>query len=412
MDYLNWDKIKTEIDIEQYFLFKMGSLFSFDKYKQAYVSDKNGNHGDIIRFFNHERTGIKMYYSIVSQDSGDIIQFIKTRILQNNDASPAEINRELQYYLGLGNINIPKKKAVHFQESIQPKAKEFKIYGNIIQKIDQHYKYLNGYRKLSLDALESDLFKDIFFTYQTYSHESLGFYLKDIKGKIVGINRIQTEENELLNKKWFEKGSHNREGFTFSNKLPNTETLSIFESIFDAISFHEIYKLESLQYCSTNGELSFRKAQLLHDYFIQNNFKKIILGNDNDLAGNYFNLNIIGSLITEITRIRKSASNICIELQSIKKNKRINILLQFFKKAKSIYIMQDDTEFPQSYFTETLSQNTNAYYFIIANEQESIQFFVGLLLRIWDFENTITVYQPVNKDYNEDLIKIKNAIHG
>ena len=33
---MNWDKIKTEIDIEQYFLFKMGASFSFDKYKQAY----------------------------------------------------------------------------------------------------------------------------------------------------------------------------------------------------------------------------------------------------------------------------------------------------------------------------------------------------------------------------------------
>ena len=265
MDYLNWDKIKSEIDIEQYFLFKMGSSFSFNKYKQAYVSDKNGNHGDIIRFFYHERTGIKMYYSIVSQDSGDIIQFIKRRILQSNDASPAEINRELQSYLGLGNTNIPKKAAVKFQESFQRKEDEFKVYGNIIPKIDQHYNYLNGHRKLSPDVLESDLFKSIFFTYKTYSHESLGFYLKDINGKIIGINRIQTEENEFLNKKWFEKGSHNGEGFTFSNKLLGTETLSIFESIIDAISFHEIHKIESTQYCSTNGELSFRKAQLIHD---------------------------------------------------------------------------------------------------------------------------------------------------
>jgi len=412
MDYLNWDKIKSEIDIEQYFLFKMGSSFSFDKYKQAYVSDKSDNNGDIIRFFYHERTGIKIYYSIVYQDSGDIIQFIKSRILINRDASPAEINRELQSYLGLGNKNIPKKTVVQFQDIIQPKENKFKVYGNIIPKIDQHYSYLNGHRKLSLDIIESDLFKNVFFTYQTYFHESLGFYLKDIKGKVIGINRIQTEENEFFNKKWFEKGSHNRDGFTFSNKLPGTETLSIFESIIDAISFHEIYKLESIHYCSTNGELSFRKARLIHYYFVLHHFKKIILGNDNDLAGNYFNLNITGAFIKEITRIRKSTNNICIELQCVMESTKINILLQFFKKGDSTYILDDDTELPQFYFTETLSQNINAYYFFIGNQEDSIQFFVDLLLRAWDLENIITIYHPINKDFNEDLIQIKTTIHG
>ncbi|MEG2162502.1 toprim domain-containing protein [Chryseobacterium sp.] len=414
MDYLiNWEKIKTEIDIEQYFLFKMGSLYSFDKYKQAYVSDKNGGYGDIIRFFTHERTGVKMYYSIASQDSGDIIQFIRKRILQSIDASPAEINKELQNYLGLGDITyIPKKEVPHLPLNRKVEEKEFKGYGNIIQKIDQHHKYLTDFRKLSQSAIESDLFKNIFFTYQTYSNESLGFYLHDINGKIVGINRIQTEENEFFNKKWFEKDSQNRVGFTFSNKSSSTETLSIFESIFDAISFYELQKLKSLHYCSTNGELSFRKAQLLKKYFIKNDFKKIILGNDNDLAGNYFNLNIIGTFVEEITNIRKSESNVCIELQGVAGNKKISVLLQFFKKASSKYSLDDSTELPQSYFTETLSQNINVYYFIIPNEQESIQFFVGLLLRAWGMEDKISIYQPIHKDFNEDLIQYKNTIHG
>lgn len=410
---MNWDKIKNEIDIEQYFLFKMGSLFSFDKYKQAYVSDQNGNHGDIIRFFKHERTGVKMYYSIVSQDSGDIIQFIKKRVLQNTDASPREINKELQSYLGLGDLKaIPKKKIVHFQENIQSEENYFKVYGNIIQKIDQHNHYFDDYRKLSAEALESDFFRNIFFTYQTYSSESLAFYLHDINGKIVGINRIQTERNESFNKKWFDKDSQNRVGFTFSNKLSNTETLSIFESIFDAISFYEIFKLNSMQYCSTNGELSFRKARLLHTYFIQNGFKKVTLGNDNDLAGNYFNLNIIGSFVKEISNVRKSENNICVELQNIAENKKINVLIQFFKKTTSKFILDDDKELPQSYFTETLSENLNVYYFIIPNEQESIQFFVGLLMRAWNLESIITIYQPIHKDFNEDLIQLKSTIHG
>lgn len=410
---MNWDKIKNEIDIEQYFLFKMGSLFSFDKYKQAYVSDKNGNHGDIIRFFKHERTRVKMYYSIVYQDSGDIIQFIKKRILHNTDASPGEINKELQNYLGLENLKfVPKKEVIHYQGSAQVKEKKFIVYGNIIQKIDQHKPYFNDYRKLSVESLESDFFRNVFFTYQTYSSESLAFYLYDISGKIVGINRIQTGRNESFNKKWFEKDSQNKVGFTFSNKLPNTETLSIFESIFDAISFHEIFKSNSMQYCSTNGELSFRKARLLHTYFIQSGFKQLVLGNDNDLAGNYFNLNVIGSFVKEISNVRKSENNICVELQSIAGNKKINALIQFFKKTNAKFVLDENAELSQSYFTETLSENLDAYYFIIPNQQESIQFFVGLLMRAWNLESMITIHKPIHKDFNEDLIHLKNTIHG
>ena len=413
MDFLiNWDKIKSEIDIEQYFLFKMGSLFSFDKYKRAYVSDSNENHGDIIRFFYHEKSGIKMYYSIVFQDSGDIIQFIKKRILQNTNASPEEINQELKGYLGLGDVNQQiKYKTVHF-ENKQPKDTNYQIHGDIIQKIEQHYHYLLNYRKLSQTALQSQLFVDVFFTYKSNSNESLAFYLKDVNDRVVGINRIQTQENEFFNKKWFDKSSQNRVGFTFSNKLPDTETLSIFESIFDAISFHEIYKPESTQYCSTNGELSFRKANLLAEYFGKNNFRKLILGNDNDLAGNYFNLNIIGSFIKEITNIRKSENNICIELQSVTGEKKTNVLLQFFKKSTQKFALDDKNDFPQSYFTETLSNNSNIYFFMISNTQESIQFFVGLLMRAWNLENTITIYQPISKDFNEDLINLKNTTHG
>ena len=88
---VDWEKIKFEVDLEQYFLFKQGSMFQFDKYKKAYVGNATSKHGDIIRFFKHERTGVKMYYSIVYNDSGDIIQFIKKRILKKIDASALEI---------------------------------------------------------------------------------------------------------------------------------------------------------------------------------------------------------------------------------------------------------------------------------------------------------------------------------
>lgn len=412
MDYsIDWDRIKKEIDIEQYFLFKMGSLYRFDKYKKAYVL--NEKNGDIIRFFYHEKSGIKMYYSIAFQDSGDIIQFIKKRILHNINAGASEVNEELKTYLGIGDLSpVNKQKNAQLQkENIIFSKENYTIYGDIIQNIDQHHQYLTEYRKFSLSTINSDIFKGILFTFRSHSAESLAFYIKDITGEIVGINRIQTEKNSLFNKKWFDKGSRNGIGFTFSNILDKTETLSIFESLFDAMSFHELYPCKSVQYCITNGELSFRKAQLIIEYFKNNKLKKMVLGNDNDIAGSYFNLNIIGSFIESVTSIRKTKNNICIEMSGTFEGP-IKILSQFFKKTESKLELEDDSEYPQSYFTETLSQNKTQYFFMISNTSDSIHFFVGLLIQVWNLEDIITIHQPNNKDFNEDLIQTKNTAHG
>lgn len=412
MDYLiDWDRIKKEVDIEQYFLFKMGSLYSFDKYKRAYVL--NEENGDIIRFFYHEKSGIKMYYSIVFQDSGDIIQFIKKRILQNINANASDVNTELRTYLGWDQYVVPNTKEIsRVQRRVDDlKEEQYKAYGDIIQKIDQHHQYLIEFRKLSLDTIESDIFKGVLFTYYSHSTESLAFYLKGIDGEIVGLNRIQTTDNELFNKKWFDKNSRNGIGFTFSNILENTETLSIFESLFDAMSFQELNQCKSVQYCVTNGELSFRKAQLIIEYFKKNRFTNIVLGNDKDLAGSYFNLNIIGSFIKSVTNIRKSKNNICIEMSG-PFDGPIKVLSQFFKETETKFELEDHAEYPQTYFTETLSQNKTQYFFMISNTLDSIQFFVGLLIQVWSLERIITIHQPINKDFNEDLIQIKNTAHG
>jgi len=64
-----------------------------------------------------------------------------------------------------------------------------------------------------------------------------------------------------------------------------------------------------------------------------------------------------------------------------------------------------------TYFTETLSQNKTKFIFIIGNTKDSIQFFVGLLLKIWKLDEFITVHLPLNKDFNEDLIQKKHLSH-
>lgn len=413
MNYtLDWDRIKREVDIEQYFLFKMGSLYSFDKYKKAYVLQQNGSHGDIIRFFHHERSGVKMYYSIMNQDSGDIIQFIKKRILNNTSALPAEINRELRLFLG-GNEDLKPQNSseIYFAASSEViETADYEVHGDIIPKIDIHFEYLKEHRKFEESTFRSGVFKTTFFSYKKDNLLSLSYFVKDIRNAVVGIHRVFTGNGNYFNKKWFDANSRNSIGFTFSEKPEVTETLSAFESIFDAISYCELFQPKNTQYCSSNGELSFNKAKLIKAYFTANAFQKLVLGNDNDVSGAYFNLNIAASFIDEVEQIRKTTETIILDIVSeIPKN--WNMLKQFFKKLDNVSENLNNKDLEMTYFTETLSQNKTKFIFIIGNTKDSIQFFVGLLLKIWKLDEFITVHQPLNKDFNEDLIQQKRLSH-
>lgn len=411
MSYLvDWNRVRAEVDIEQYFLYKLGNLYYFDKYKKAYVLSEEKGNGDIIRFFKHEHSGVKMYYSISYNDSGDIIQFIKKRILQNFNASATEINHELSQFIGISlNSKFPTEGKGNFNISTTPEdSRNYTVDGNIIQNIEQHHQYLHSFRKLSRAVISSDIFKTVFFTYQTNTRETLALYIKNIEGDIIGINRIQTDDNEYFNKKWFDKNSRNSMGFTFSNKPSVTETLSVFESIFDAVSFQEMYPSSTTQFIATNGELSFRKASYIKEYYRSNCFKKLYLCNDNDLAGHYFNLCIITNFIAPAKAIKKSQKNITIEFLTQEAHSPMQTLCQFFKKATQKYELNDESELPQSYFTETLSKNETTFFFMIAHSKESIQFFVDLLYRLWDLK-FITIKLAVAKDFNEDLITFKTV---
>ena len=138
----------------------------------------------------------------------------------------------------------------------------------------------------------------------------------------------------------------------------------------------------------------------------------MFLCNDNDLAGFYFNLCIITAFIPCINSIKKAKNNITIEISELYEDSPIKILKQFFQKTDQKHELKEDSELPQSYFTETLSPNSVTHYFMIGNSKESIKFFTDLLFRLWNLDSFITIKTSMNKDFNEDLITSKNIENG
>lgn len=409
---LDWNKIKYEVDIEQYFLFKMGSLYYYDKYKQAYVLSDNNHSGDIIRFFRHKVTQVKMYYSIGNQDSGDIIQFIKKRVLNNISAQPEEINNELCLFFGLYNSNQVKRvsKIYHVSPFKENTENNYTINGDIIPEINRHMDYLEQYRKLNKTTYLSGIFASIFFTYKKNGIYSLSYFVTDINGIIVGIHRVSTEKGDYFNKKWFDNNTKNSVGFTFSQRPEITETLSVFESVFDAMSYAELFRHINMQYCSSNGELSFHKAKMIRQYFLNNNFRKLIVANDNDVSGTYFNLNIVVSFINEVQKVQKTTHVIIMDIVSVN-HRNFNVLKQFFRKLNIAPKNFNDEKLAMTYFTETLSQNESKFIFIISNTIDSIKFFIDLISKIWELDKFIMIHNPIGKDFNDDLIQQKSCKH-
>lgn len=400
---IDWEKVKREVDFEHYFMFKMAHIFTFDKLKRAYVrKNEDGSSGDIIRFFNHRESGNKMYHSYINNDNGDIIQFIKRRIL-GNDASPAEINEELSTYLG--SVDQFRYTPETLSRKLHPKAPEqFQIRGNIIPLQSSHYDYLINNRKFSPNTLAAEPFSDLFFTYQTSNSCSLSFFVTDLKQEIIGLNRIQTEPGQYFNKKWFEKGTDNANGFTLCRTNGKAETLSIFESVFDALSFYELFPAQNMQFLSSNGELGFRKAGIIVTWYRQMGFKKIFLCNDNDMAGQVFNLNIIGNIIPIFKNISKDQQLIKFELiPHPELNSKIKVLMQFFK-----FVHSAPEEYKTPYYLENVASDGSIFYTLaFLKTVENVEFFLSLLIRIFDLGDFIQVIRPILKDFNEDLIQKK-----
>ena len=343
-----------------------------------------------------------MYYSFLEQDSGDIIQFIKKRVLKNNTASAKEINDELNFFLGSTELYKRNTETLSKKTPLS-KPKIFTINGEISSNISKHKKYLQDFRKIGEETLNSAPFKNILFSYTTETLSTLAFYLNSINGEIKGINRIQTEKNDYFNKKWFEKDSDNSNSFTFSNKPKITETLSVFESLFDAMSYFELYQQDNMQFIISNGELSFNKARLITTYFSESSFEKLLLCNDNDLAGILFNLNIIGNIIPNVSNIRKGKNYIKMDIVSAG-DKRMKVLLQFFKRLnRDLNVEEQATD----YFIQ--ENEKEQLILFVKNKKESVSFLISLLLQIFNLENQIEIKNPTAKDFNEDLIHKKRG---
>lgn len=118
------------------------------------------------------------------------------------------------------------------------------------------------------------------------------FKWKNNEGEIVGADRQGTQQ--MANGNYFKQivaDSKEDGGFEFDVGEPNK--LAIFESPIDAISYYDLHEPENIRLKSMSGLKDRTASTSIKELFKENNdkgyaFEKVIIGVDNDEAGNKF----------------------------------------------------------------------------------------------------------------------------
>lgn len=300
----DWNLAIEQINLTQYFLYKFPNFY-WDNYRKAYVDNPSASLRSNKYIFFKGRDGKQNYIYRHSGKGGNLINFIKNEICNSNEDWHKKVNEELSNFdPGIKTLverNLQEKQTNTINAYYQ--RKEFSLCGYLLPLHQNQESYITEYRKISNKVMQSPLFSEVIKTYTPEEKKSycIGIGLYNTKMDLVGLNRIFTQPNTILfNQKKFLKDSDNRTGFSKSNTLENTRTFILTESIWDAMAHFELYNPKRTEYLISNGEISITKAKEIISYLKKRKAKTIILANDNDTRGSYFNLLCLSLLIDEL----------------------------------------------------------------------------------------------------------------
>lgn len=444
---IDWEKALDEIDFIEYFCYKMPN-FQYDNRRKAFIDNLDSSlRSDKFEFFKGKKDGRINYISRATGNAGNLIHFIKNHIVQNEPNVWRAINKELlDYTNNLSLVKSQLKERAYLQNiksDLNTKvldnslSENFQIRGKFYPLHKHQQDYITEFRQISIETLESPLFKNILQSYKDENDPffTAAFSIKDINGNVTGIQKINTNPDySNFNEKRFTKGSNNDNGFVFSNPIEidkinlqvNTKqggrNLIVTEALMDAMAHYELHKPQNTEYLATSGEISQNKAFLLKQWFDKRAFEKITLATDNDKRGCYFDTIIISALIPEMKINYKDKDFFSISLQLNDKEafQRADKLVSKFREIdkKTAEFISD--VMPRAQAVEFIMEEKAISYlkrntkteieFLIPNDKLYLETFNHLSLQIFPNEaKKINITKPIQKDWNDDLKVFKNS---
>jgi|GEM_PF-2739459 len=391
----NWEYYKARIDLVEFAQWK-GYGINLEKTSRNYAVLKK--EGDIIIVFQNRTTGYQGYFNPNdANDTGNILNFEFNRSKRDWRA----VFGALDNFLNESEAGKIKIRRTHLRPTPPPEAVFDASYDFGFQE-PFDLSYLNR-RGISTATLSVACFKgQVFngpFIHNGITYVNTLFPLRNQTGVVAAIIR-----NVQYNKIERARGDACWVSNLDTNNTDNV-TMVITESPIDALSYHQLFPagaLEQRLYVATAGNLSESQPQYIQYLIEVYQPRKVVLANDNDKAGFFQNVKLMGLLSHP-----QCADNLKVSIQVQGEN--AVFLLQYEGEAahSKVYVLEAMAE---RYFK-------TARKFVASRKDEGVDIHLQnipahfkeletLLLNEKQPRDWLKIHRPQTKDFNEDLVQM------
>lgn len=402
------DKFKTEIDLVGYmqkFGYTVSPRFSEGSTGNRRIAMVKGD--EVLMVRKDKSSGHFIYINKKSEiDRGSIIDFLQKETSMNL----GEIRRELRGYLNEPSISLEAFKAA------EVKVNQVKPKGNIL---DQN---LFAFKTLySTKYLESRGFSPKVLYSSQFKGKIGNKVIQDSKGKeylntvfpIYNKEGIQGLECKNYDFKGALSGSNKSNALWFSNIPKDKSNLSFFitESAIDCIAHAQLNpnKAKELLYIATNGQITEGQINLMQELIDTHQPKAIIIGTDNDIAGERFHATLLGNLKTEqsndtisfkVLKASKALNQLVIHTPDLKLSKNVINHINTLNNSREL---TSNNELQYRNFGSTIKSELGyTSKFNFNNFKKNIDPIVDMVKLYKNHQNMIRV-KAIHKDFTRDL---------
>lgn len=317
---MNWTDFIRDINLQEY-VASAGYKYMPKKSTPKWKVYSNEVTDDVITIFRHSDSGNLCYKNLrEASDKGNIVNFVMNRLSgfvrpnTNKDdyIRVAEILKEyLNIYQVSSSVRLPlaRNEEPVMEKPIEDKF-DFSQFNS--QKITsvQSVEYLIN-RGIDKNVYSAPIFSDRVVLVNPVwemtegrsrnvdSEPRVGFPLT-YEDRVVGL------EIRYPDRKLFAQHTNREQGMWYSNFRKNATVLGVGESPIDCMSHYALsndsYK-KNLCYLATMGQPSNCHYDIVLDYIKRYEIKKVLLINDNDEAGQFFNVRFICNVLKRLIQI-------------------------------------------------------------------------------------------------------------
>ncbi len=403
---IEFDKFKTEIDLAKFmesYGYRVDPKFCEGNGANRRIAMRKGETVYMVRINSNNNQYIYTEKYGNALKSGSIVDFLQSE----QNLSFGEIAKTLRAYLNEPQVSFDNKE---FDLKIQ-KAKAPKTINTSLFEFSELYDttYLES-RGFDPEFLKSSQFKG-----------RIGNKLHtDEKGKkhlntvfpIYNKEGIQGLEVKNEGFKGALQGSNKGEALWFSNMPKDKDHLQFFisESTIDCIAHAQLNqdKAKNILYIANNGNMTSGHVQLVQELIDKHKPHSILMGMDNDVAGERFYASFLGQLETpnsdhriqfKINKVGKSLNQLIVTTHDKELSKMIDYHIKTINNKRELTSKNEFQFRAQGTFKNELGYTSKfTFYNFTENVQQALE-----LIEFSKNHKNIQRVKPVSKDYTRDL---------